>query len=372
MKPRRILHVVSSLARGSGVMSVIMNIYQNLDKSNVQFDFIFFKDVNDSYENEITSYGGEIYKIPRPSIKGMLTFYSFTSNFFKENSEKYTALQIHEVYLCSILAPVAKRNGIKNIIAHCHNTMYADKFVNSIRNRVLCLPLKRVVDINFACSVAAGEFLFGKKAMRTGKVRVINNAIDCDKYKFDQDTRNNIRNELSINDKFVIGHVGRFNEQKNHTQLLDIFVEIKKIRSNSQLLLVGEGPLKDYIKEKAETLGISKDILFLGQRSDVDRLLQSMDVFIMPSLFEGLPVVGIEAQATGLLCYMSDEVTEEVSISNLYFKSLNVPPHEWANDIIENFNGFQRKNNSLVIKRSGFDIKVEAKKTENYYLELNN
>jgi len=370
--PKRILHVVSSLTRVSGVMSVIMNIYRNIDHSNVQFDFMYFDDTNDSYQNEILAMGGRIYKIPKPSIKKVASFYTYMSSFFDENRNKYIALQIHEVYLCAILAPIAKRNGIKHVIAHSHNTMFSDKIKSSIRNRILCLPLKRIVDIYFACSIAAGEFLYGKKAIESGKVHVINNAIDCNKYKYNHGIRDRIRSELNLTDQFVVGHVGRFNEQKNHIYLLDVFAEIKKTKNKSKLLLIGTGPLKELISDKVIALGLSEDVIFLGQRNNVNEILQAMDVFVMPSLFEGLPVVGIEAQATGLLCYMSDEITKEVSISNVYFMSLSDSPDKWANAIIKRFIDFHRKDCSKDIKNYGFDIKIEAKKTESFYLSLIN
>ena len=370
MQQFRILHIVSSLNKGSGIMGVIMNYYRNIDRKKVQFDFLCFTPMQCTYETEIKGLGGEIYYLSKPSVKSFFSDYREYDRFFCENSKKYKAVHLHLAFLHSFILPLAKKYGIRHHIVHSHNTKYSEKLIGSIRNYILCQGLKKQANHYFACSKKAGEFLYGKKDVKSGKVRVINNAVDCDKYKYDKIFREEVRTELGINDKVVIGHVGRFAEQKNHTFLIDIFSEIKKRESRSILMLAGDGPLFNQMKDKAERLGLTKDILFLGVRNDVYRLLQAMDVFVMPSLFEGLPVIGVEAQASGLKCFMSDTVTKETAIIDVVFLDLKCSAGFWAEKILENSGDLTHRNTFLNMREAGFDIKEEARKLERFYLEM--
>lgn len=372
MKKIRVLHFVSSIGRDGGVMNVIMNLYRNINRDKIQFDFVYFDEIKSSFEEEILSYGGRCFKVSRPSLNNIFKFKRELEKILKDNKEIYKIIHIHEVYLTNFIYYIAKKNEVNNIITHSHTTMYSDKKSNSIRNRMLCWGLKRHSNNYYACSNAAGKFLYGEKYMKAGKVNVINNAIDCEKYKYKEDVRNSIRKEMNLENKFVIGHVGRFNEQKNHSYLIDIFYEIKKIKNNAYLMLVGDGPLVKDMKNKVKELELTESVGFLGKRIDVSELLQVMDVFVLPSLYEGLPVIGVEAQASGLPCIISDEVTKEIDITGIKFKSLRESPQKWAKEIIEFENGFVRKNTTRIIKEKGFDIQVEAKKTEKLYLKIIN
>ncbi|MBM7685771.1 glycosyltransferase family 1 protein [Defluviitalea raffinosedens] len=364
----KILHLVSSLSIKSGVMSVIMNYYRNIDKNKVQFDFCYFMDGEDTYEAEINSLGGHTIKISRPSLS--IKFFNEINGFFEKQKGIYTALHIHEIYLTFIFATIAKKNGIKNVITHCHATQYSDKKINALRNRILCIPLKKQANYYFSCSKAAGSFLYGEKYLKTEKVKIINNAIDCEKYKFDPNIRSVMRKKLGIEKNLVIGHIGRFNKQKNHSFLIDLFYLIQKKEKNAKLLLVGDGPLFQTIQEKVKKLNLNNNVIFLGRRKDIPDILQAMDIFLLPSLFEGLPVVGVEAQASGLPVVFSNSITQEICLFNYKYLDLNQSPEYWAQEVLSIDRNCNRIQAFLNVKEKGFDIKEEAKKLENIYLEM--
>lgn len=221
------------------------------------------------------------------------------------------------------------------------------------------------------CSELAGRWLFGKKTYNAGKVVLLNNAIELEKFSYNEKIRNKKRKELKIKkNQIVIGHIGRFVTQKNHTFLIDIFNEIYKENNNTVLLLVGQGPLVEEIKEKVNQLRLTDHVQFLGQRNDANELYQAFDIFILPSLYEGLPVVGVEAQSAGLLCIFSSDMTKETKVlRSTRFISLS-SPEEWSNIILETYKNHQRKDTKKEITRNGFDIEKEAKKLERIYLRF--
>lgn len=364
----RILHLVSSLSKSSGVMSVIMNYYRNINRNEVQFDFLYFKNIENTYKKEIEDLGGKVFLISKPSFSR--SFKNELENFFKDYGCKYAALHNHQVAINFLFSSIAKKHGIDNIIVHSHTTMYSDKKISAIRNRILCIGLKKRATHYFACSKAAGEFLYGRKSLNDDNVIVVNNAVDCQKFRFNQSIRDNIRRNLGLQNHIVIGHVGRFNEQKNHMFLIEIFEALKKKEKKAKLVLVGEGPLLNQVKEKANKLNISDDVIFLGKRNDVPDLLQAMDIFLLPSLFEGLPVVGVEAQVSGLPIVMSDNITEEIGLLNYKFISLNESAEGWANKIHEVQNNTNRESAADILINYGFDISIEAKKLEKLYLDM--
>lgn len=364
----KILHVVSSLSSRSGVMSVLMNYYRNIDKDKIQFEFCYFVDREDTYEEDINSLGGRVIRIPRPSLSR--SFLVELNNFFKQQKDAYLALHIHEVYLTFLFAPIVKRNGIKNIITHSHATMYSDKKSNALRNRILCMPIKKLANYHYSCSEAAGKFLYGNKYFDAGKVKVINNAINCESYKFNLEIRDGMRRKLGLKDHLVIGNVGRFNEPKNHLFLIEIFHCMRQNNEKVKLLLVGDGPLFQNIKERVDKLNLNNDVIFLGRRKDIPDILQAMDIFLLPSLYEGLPVVGVEAQASGLPIVLSDTITREIGLFNYKYISLKRSSEYWAEEVLKVENIKNRKKAYLDIKEKGFDIKQEAKKLESMYLEM--
>lgn len=369
-KKVRILQVLGSRPTG-GVGAVVYNYHSNFTNKDLIIDYLIFSDEQDGdFDQKVKKLGANVYILPALKYSRLFKLSNLFNCFLKNRKEKYDILHLHSVNIGFLVFPIAKKNKIEVLISHSHATMYSDKKINSIRNYILCLPLKKISNVYFSCSNAAGEFLYGKSNVDRGNVIIINNAIDCEKYKYNIEFRNQYRKLLDLNNKFVIGNVGRFNEQKNHKFLIDIFYNIQKIKTDSVLLLVGEGPLLDKIKNKVINLGIEDNVIFLGKRNDIDKILQAMDVFVLPSLYEGLPVIGIEAQTAGLPCFISDNVTKEVGIANVTYKSLQQSAQNWANDIVKFYDNYIRKDETKQMIHSGFDIKVESKRLEQIYIEL--
>ena len=360
----RVLHFVSGTNINSGVMAVIMNYYRHIARDKIQFDFLYFTDLpaNKKYDEEIESLGGRTYLIEQPT---RIVHYTCKLNkFFKEHKSEYAILHIHEVYLTFLLAPIAHAHGLK-VITHCHSTKFSNKPLNAIRNRLACIGINNHADLRLACSKAAGIALYGENTDFT----VINNAIDLEKFAFNSAKRAQLRSELGLGDKVVIGHVGRFNKEKNHKFLIEIFYETQKILPNSALLLIGEGPLMKSVKEQAISLGLEDKVIFLGRRIDVADLYNVMDIFVLPSLFEGLPVVAVEAQANNLPCVLADTITKEVAINKTFFINLSLSSIQWSKVIInESLNErFYPIEKSVFSK---FDIKATALLLTNIYYSV--
>ena len=282
----------------------------------------------------------------------------------------YRAVQGHMTSTASIYLPIAKKQGVTMTIAHARSAG-VDQGVKGILTKWLRHNLAKKADFLFACSRIAGEAAFGKKAAEEGRIIVIPNAITTEKFVYTQKTREQIRGELSVQDKFVIGHVGRFHFAKNHAYLLDIFCEIVKKEPDSKLLLLGDGPLREEMEQRAEALEISDKVLFLGNQSPVAPYYQAMDAFVFPSRFEGMPGTVVEAQAAGLPCFVSDTVTKEVKACDLVsFLPINIEPEKWAEEVLAVQNK-ERNSGSEQMKKAGFDVKEEVKKYENFYLTGN-
>lgn len=365
----RVLHFVSTLSRGSGVMSVIMNYYRHIDRDKVQFDFLHFIACEDSYMDEIRELGGKIYCIDKPgssfqSIKQL-------NSFFRLHAGEYTWLHNHEVYLTFLLRPIAKRYGLEKFIVHCHATKYSDKTLNAVRNRILCLPIRFMKVERFACSEAAGKFLYGEKMLKAGKVFIMHNAIDCEKFRFRPEVRERLRKEMGLDGKFVIGHVGRFERQKNHEFLIEVFAECKKEIDSCILLLIGEGSLRSKIEKKVVEKGLKNSIIFLTKRNDMEYLYQVMDLFVLPSLYEGLPVSCLEAQVNGLECIVSRTVTDELKKQTIgsIITMLPLEKKVWKQNIVSC--KIRQTSISQHINNDNYDINLQSCRLHSFYTGKN-
>ncbi|NCA91672.1 glycosyltransferase family 1 protein, partial [bacterium] len=342
----KVLIVVSSLNQGSGVMGVVMNYYRNLDREKICYDFLCFSKAETSYKKEIEEMGGKVYFFTKPTLNGLLTAKKDLKNFFCEKGKDYSIIHIHEVLVVNILYPHIKKCTNAKIIAHAHSTKFSDTVVKSLRNKMLCLGAAKKVDYCFACSEEAGKTFFGKKIVNNKKFRVITNAIDLKKYVFEENVRENYRKDLRIdNDAIVIGHVGRFSEEKNHLFLIELIEQLNKLSSRYKLLLVGDGALKKNIESTVSEKKLSESVIFTGNRKDVPKILNSMDIFVLPSLFEGVPVVAIEAFANGLPCILSDRITKALKINdNVKYLSIDNGVNTWI-ELIES-GTLQRRDNT--------------------------
>lgn len=363
-EPIRIAQIMGKMI-GGGVESVVMNYYRNINKDKIQFDFICDNDSTDIPYKEIEQLGGKVILVP-PYQKAF-KYHKELKKVLKDGNYKIVHSHISTMSFFSLYA--AKCAGIPVRIAHSHSTTNKKEKKKNLLKQIL-RPFSRVFATNYiGCSKLAGRWLFGDKEFEKGNVYILNNAIDLDKFKYDIKLRKKKREELKIKDStLVIGHLGRFVEQKNHGFLIDIFYEIYKKNSDSLLLMAGQGPLIDKIKDKVDLLNLNDNVVFLGQRNDANELYQIFDVFLLPSLYEGLPVVGIEAQASGNLCFFSNNMTKETKVlDTTVFMSLSDSSSDWANNILEAYSSFERKNTKKEISDNNFNIKVESKKLEKYY-----
>jgi glycosyltransferase involved in cell wall biosynthesis len=358
-QPLKVLHVVGRMGCG-GQETMIMNIYRKMNLSKIQFDFLVHTTEKNFYDDEIHQLGGNIYSVTQKS-KNILKSMAETYRTIKQGN--YQAIHVHTASsIVAIDLFLAWCAGVKIRISHSHNTS-----TQGSRLHKLFMPFLNTFSTQqFACSKEAGIWLYGENAIE--KLHIINNAIDSKHYQYNQDKAIAIKKNLGISDKFVLIHVGRFNTVKNHTFLIDIFEEVVKRNPDSMLLLVGDGDLKEDIQDKITNRKLNDRVKLLGLRNDIPDLLQAADLFVMPSLHEGLPVSLIEAQSSGLPCIVSDTITKETDISGLLtFVSLNDPVQKWAERIVPFSKNTIRKNTEKSITQSGYDIKEVAHTLENFY-----
>ena len=355
---------------GGGVEAVVLNYYRFIDKSKFQFDFICDNDSTNIPYEEIERMGGKVILVP-PYQKA-LKYHKKLKFILKKENYKIIHSHINTLSIFSLFAAKCARVPIR--IAHSHSTTNKKEKKKNLLKQVL-RPFSKVFATNYmCCSELAGRWLFGNFEYDKGNIYLLNNAINLDKFKYNKSLRREKRKKLNIKEStLVIGHIGRFVAQKNHDYLIDIFNEIHKKNNNSVLLLAGQGPLMEDIKNKVKELNLDNSVKFLGQRNDANELYQAFDVFLLPSLYEGLPVVGVEAQAAGLLCYLSDDMTKETKVLDITkFMSLNNTPEEWADNILNDVKKYKRIDTSKEMTAKNFNIKEEAKKLEEYYLNLYN
>lgn len=361
----RVLHYVSKMNRG-GQETFIMNVFRNIDTEQIKFDFLCTETGEGDYDTEIKRLGGKIYNLP-PVGKNHFKMFALLLSLWKKLrklSQNHDIFEIHTQHAMDAFFSsfVAKRAGFKVVIVHSHNssTMYHPKLHHIFKPFLKMLSIKR-----FACSNGAGKWMYGKS-----NFSVINNGIQVSDFLYSPEIRKQVRQKFNWTNQIVVGHVGRFNDQKNHNYLIDIFNAFHKIHKNSRLVLVGVGENLNIIKKKVDDYQLGKYVDFLGNRSDVNELYQGMDLFLFPSFFEGLPVVLIESQTSSLPCLVSDSVTGEVKITpKLYFYSLGKGPSEWAKKLDSLAKNSKRKNEINLIKKNGYDIRDVAKKLEKLYFQ---
>lgn len=363
-EPIRVLHVVTSMQRG-GLETMIMNYYRHIDRSKVQFDFLVHRDFECAYDQEILELGGIIHRLPRLNPFSY-HYLKCLDRFFAEHKE-YKIVHSHLDCMAGIPLKYAMKNGIPVRIAHAHNSNQ-DKNIKYPIKLFYKRSIKDYATTLLTCGEAAGKWMFSGETFT-----VLKNAIDAELFIFDIEQRNKYRQQLGIEeDVFVIGHVGRFAPQKNHKFLLKIFERIYNKDEKSLLVLIGDGELKDEILSDAKKLAIDANVICLGVRDDVNKLMQAMDLFLLPSNYEGLVIAAIEAQAAGLPCLLSDQVPEECKITpDVTFLSLEDSPERWAECAME-LRKNVRANRFEEICSAGFNIDTNAKWLQNFYLKLHN
>lgn len=365
MEPIRVLQVVGRMGP-CGLETLIMNWYRKMDRQKVQFDFLVHHEAVDFYEEEIANLGGKIYRSSVMDDKNFIRYRRFLKNFFREHPE-YRIVHGHHMGLGVFYFKAAKKAGVPVRIAHSHNSSYS-KTLRGWAKNLLTKKHGKYANYHFACSTIAGDYVFG----RHGDYEVINNGIDTEIFRFRQEIRDRMRQELGVENKKVIIHVGRFYDQKNHVFLIDIFRAFYDRHKDAVLLLVGEGPLEESIRKKVMELGLEAAVQFLGVRDDVQNLLCAADLFVLPSLYEGLSIVTIEAQAMGLPEVMTDNVPEEARLTDcLIRRSLSDSVSEWARSMEELLAIAPRTREEAwkIVKDKGFDSDMVAQEIQQFYLE---
>lgn len=354
----RILQVVNIMDR-AGLETMLMNYYRNIDRSQIQFDFLVHRETPGAYDEEIKQLGGEIFVAPRLVPGNYRKYVKFLTKFFQTHTE-YKIIHSHIDAMTAFPLYVAKKCNVPIRIAHSHTSKLDIDYKLPIK-AIAKYFVPKLSNKNFACGEKAGKFLFGKKDFT-----IIKNAIDVNLFSFDEKLRDKKRKELGITDEIVIGHVGRYCYIKNQSFLINLLNDCRL--KNCKLLLVGKGPDEEKLRKLTHKLGIENRVEFLIDRSDVRELYQVFDIFIMPSKFEGLPVVGVEAQCNGLKCVFSNKISKEVLLlPESEMLEVKKKSEDWKEKVLV-LHLNRNTNSQKIIREKGYDIKIEAKKLMEKYL----
>ena len=349
---KRILCIISSLDAG-GAETFLMKLYRTAAPDAYQFDFVVSKE-DGYYTQEVLHRGGKIYFVPIRTKYLRKALY-LIRKIVKDNGYDYV-LKLTDSPLGVVDLLAAKAGGAKVLTVRSCNALSGRSFLGKVIDFFLRPILNCVANVKIAPSDLAAKYTFGEKQYLRGNVHLLNNGVDLSVFRYDAIARERIRQELSLENKLVIGHIGRFNQQKNHSFLLEVFAQIRKKRPDAVLLLVGKGELEQQIREQAESLGISDHIVFTGVRSDIPQLLSAMDVFVFPSFYEGMPNTVIEAQATGLPCVIADTITREADITGLVrYLPLSTHAESWAQTALDMVSE-TRKDTKQDFYDHGYDI----------------
>lgn len=368
-KPIRVLQVLGGLEAG-GAESFVMNLYRAIDKEKVQFDFVKHIEHKGVFEDEITQIGGKIYRGPKYTGKNHFAYCRWWNDFFAEHPE-YHVIHGHVRSTASIYLKIAKKYGLVTI-AHSHSTSNGSG-ISAIVKNIMQLPIRYTADYLFACSDKAGKWLYGEKATKQPNYRMIPNGVDLKRFAFHEEKRRQMRNQLKITeDTFVVGHIGRITVPKNHQFLVELFAAYHKENPKSRLLLVGDGELFEAVQQQCTQLGIREAVIMVGSRTNTEDYYQAMDLFVFPSLWEGLPVSVVEAQANGLICLLSDVITRDVDLTDqVKYLSLN-EKSRWINEIATACPRPRTAASPENMKKlQPFDASVVAKQLQDFYLEQN-
>ncbi|PGM87436.1 glycosyltransferase family 1 protein [Bacillus cereus] len=364
--PLRVLHVVVNMNRG-GAETLIMNLYRNIDRSKVQFDFLTCKE--GVFDEEIVKLGGNIHRIPYVTDVGHRGYIKALDTFFYSHPQ-YKIVHSHMDKMSGFVLRSAKKAGIPVRIAHSHSTSSEGGTIAKVYKWYAGASIIPCATHFLACSIAAAQWLFPDRASTT---EIFKNGIECAKFAFSSEIREQVRKELKLHkDAFVIGHVGRFAYPKNHTFLIDIFAQLIESRPKSILLLVGDGPLRVEMEKKVEKLNLTNRVKFLGIRSDINRLLQAFDIFVFPSIYEGLPVTLIEAQGAGLPCVISDNITQDVDLGlDLVEQCSLLDVREWIGKLQSIADRkISRSIAQFELAEKGYDIKNITGFTQKFYVAV--
>lgn len=369
----RVLQIVPDVSNADGITNVLIKYMRELNEKGVIYDFLCFNaSKNDTSKNyfrkEIEEFLGEVYYISSPL--NPISFFKQWSHFCAKNYGQYDYLENNLPFLGFFFKDAYQKLGVKKIITHSHASQFGDTWVSNVRNKAFFHLTGNVVgDVLFSCSSIAGKQIFGKE-IQNKPWYIVNDSFDIKHYKYNETIRKKVRNNMGWNNKFVVGHVGRFTSPKNHEFIISLFEKYLFINKNSILVLVGEGKLKDKILQRVEKDKIENRVFFLGVRDDVSSLLQGFDMFLFPSKFEGLGLSVVEAQIAGLPCIVSDNVPKEANITNYKVLSLESNMDVWIEAMKRATYQKRILNGYKMAKKKGFDIKTGSKQLGKIYGEI--
>ncbi|MBO6193568.1 MAG: glycosyltransferase [Clostridiales bacterium] len=340
-----------------------MNLYRNIDRNKVQFDFVKHTHEKGAFEDEIVNLGGIIYEAPRYKIYNYCQYRSWWINHFKNHPE-HKIVHGHFFTISSVYFRFAHEMS-RITIGHSHSTSHVDYSVKNTMKYMLVKRVEQYSDYCFACSENAGKWVFPHK-----EFFVLNNAIDSDLFKYNEETRRRIRREFGVSERYVVGHIGNFSPPKNHRFIIEIFNEIRKKDNNALLILIGDRELRARIEQLVYDYDLDDSVIFAGVRDDIPTVIQSFDVFLFPSLYEGLGIVAVEAQASGLHTICSNVIPREVELTDLVdFVSLDKSAEEWADIVLKYNNGYKREDVTEEIVKAGYDIHDTAQQLQEFYIK---
>lgn len=361
---KKILQVTGSLDC-AGIETLLMNVLKNIDREKFKIDFLVVANKKYFYSDMVLKYGSKIYTYVFKEVYKILIPFFFIKEIMVLLKHKYDIVHCHFYFSTAIVLFLAWLCGVKKRIAHSHNTrtIYAPKFLVKPCTLFMQKIIRMFATDMVACSQEAGIALFGKQA----NFKIVKNGINKDYFKFNKQIRTKVRKQINIENNFVLGHAGRFDYQKNHIFLINVFKEVLKYNKNAVLLLIGVGMLEQKIKQEIKNLNMEDKVKFLGISKNINELYQAMDVFLLPSLYEGLPIAGVEAQASGLPCFFSQNISNGLYITNSFFLPLDAGYEFWAKKIIEVSSDFIRKDTSFDVEKSGYDLKNTLNAFEKLY-----
>lgn len=368
----RVLHVVPNLSLNDGIMSVIMNYYRSFNRSSVQFDFLYLEETEITHKDEILEMGGRVFFFPLSSFP--VSAPSQLCRFFQTHTQEWAIVHCHPIWASIVFALAAKEGGIKHLIAHSHLTVFSEKKLSSVRNRFLSNFIRFFATDFAACSAEAAK-LFGKINDTPGKVRIITNAIDWRRYAFSPEDRLKVRLELGIGQNELLwGNVGRLSVQKNQLFFIDVIAATHKKHPSIKFVIIGEGAMSEQLAKRIADYDLNDVCKLLGARTDIPRLLSAMDMFFLPSLFEGVPLSAVEALACGLPCVLSDSITRDLDSKQTLYLPLSKGAEYWAQTAYsfwKSVKGVQREENPLCKNiAEHYDIQRQSKSLEAYYYSL--
>lgn len=349
---KRLLCIISSMNTG-GAETFLMKIYRRIDRTKYQFDFCLSDRTEGVYDKEILQLGGRIFYVPQKSQEPVASFQAIRKLVDSENYEYVMRINEHSLSTLDLMA--ARIGGAGRLIMRSSNAN-SDGIISHLLHKLFIFLPKAIPNVRIAPSTAAAEYTFGKNCIKKGKAQLLHNGVDLSVFRFDPEARREIRSSLSLGDRMIIGHIGRFNIQKNHSFLIEVFEKVHKRNPNTVMILVGDGPLRKEIEQIIVEKELEDCVVLVGIRQDIPQLLSAMDVFVFPSFYEGMPNTVIEAQATGLPCVISNKITPEADITGLVrFADLGMSSDNWAELVLDSVS-VERRSTSAEFHNRGYEI----------------